>query len=250
MISIRKFREWAEPFLRRISPILFRELLRFMRIYHFFCRGNKKKGIGFTTCAGACRRKAFIQRLCQPQRTIWTTMFVPSEILFAMGLYPFCLEIGAALFAGLGQSSKGLLEAESYGVSTDICTFHRSAIGHAFRNLFPRNILQVATTTLCDNNTKTTKICETVTGKETIVIDVPYEEDDYSVSYLAKQLEDFTKRLEEVTGMKMKQESFEQSIEYSNQTRAKMLEINELRKDPYCPLQAVKPWGLCFRRIY
>src|SRR3990172_1078487 len=43
MISIRKFKEWAEPFLRRISPILFRELLRFMRVYHFFCRGNKKK---------------------------------------------------------------------------------------------------------------------------------------------------------------------------------------------------------------
>ena len=85
-----------------------------------------------------------------------------------------------------------------------------------------------------------------MTGKETIVIDVPYEEDDYSVSYLAKQLEDFTKRLEEVTGMKMKQESFEQSIEYSNQTRAKMLEINELRKDPYCPLSGSMALGFMF----
>src|SRR3970040_2956738 len=104
----------------------------------------------------------------------------------------------------------------------DISTFHLSAIGHAFRNLFPRNILQVATTTLCDNNTKTTKICETVTGKETIVIDVPYDGDDYFVSYLAKQLEDFTKRLEVITGRKMKPDAFEKAIEYSNQTREKM----------------------------
>ena len=217
-----------------------------MRIYHFFSRGNKKKELVSLRVQERVGVRHLYNVYANPKRTIWTTMFVPSEILFAMGLYPFCLEIGAALFAGLGQSSKGLLEAESYGVSTDICTFHRSAIGHAFRNLFPRNILQVATTTLCDNNTKTTKICETVTGKETIVIDVPYEEDDYSVSYLAKQLEDFTKRLEEVTGMKMKQESFEQAIEYSNQTRAKMLEVNELRKDPYCPLPGSKALGFMF----
>ena len=246
MISIRKCKEWAEPFLRRISPILFRELLRFMRIYHFFCRGNKKKELVSLRVQERVGVRHLYNVYANPKRTIWTTMFVPSEILFAMGLYPFCLEIGAALFAGLGQSSKGLLEAESYGVSTDICTFHRSAIGHAFRNLFPRNILQVATTTLCDNNTKTTKICETVTGKETIVIDVPYEADDYSVSYLAKQLEDFTKRLEEVTGRKMKQESFEQAIEYSNQTREKILEVNESRKDPYCPLPGSKALGFMF----
>lgn len=173
-------------------------------------------------------------------------MFVPSEILFAMGLYPFCLEIGAALFAGIGQSSQGLLEAESYGVPTDICSFHRSAIGHTFRNLFPKNILQVATTTLCDNNTKTMKICESVTGKETIVIDVPFEADDYSIKYLTKQLEDFTQRLEEMTGKKMDRAALEKAIEYSNQTREKMLEINELRKDPYCPLQGSNALGFMF----
>ncbi|MDE2217170.1 MAG: 2-hydroxyacyl-CoA dehydratase, partial [Planctomycetota bacterium] len=130
---------------------------------------------------------------------------------------------------------------------TDICSFHRAAIGHVFRNKFPKNILQVATTTLCDNNTKTTNICETVTGKETIVIDVPYEADDYSVKYLAKQLEDFTKRLEEVTGRKMKQELFEKAIEYSNQAREKMVEVNELRKDPLCPLQGSNALGFMFQ---
>jgi benzoyl-CoA reductase/2-hydroxyglutaryl-CoA dehydratase subunit BcrC/BadD/HgdB len=173
-------------------------------------------------------------------------MFVPSEILFAMGLNPFCLEIGAALFAGFGQSARGLIEAESYGVPTDICSFHRSAIGHAFRNMFPKNKLQVATTTLCDNNTKTIKICESITGKETIVLDVPYEADDYSVTYLAKQLEDFVKRLEQITGRKMKQDAFEQAIEYSNQTREKILEINELRKDLHSPLPGSRALGFMF----
>lgn len=246
MKSIRKFKEWAEPFLRRISPILFTELLLFLRVYYFFCRGNKKKELVSLHVQSRVGVKHLHQTFTHPKRTVWTTMFVPSEILFALGLYPFCLEIGAALFAGIGQSSQGLLVAESYGVPTDICTFHRSAIGHTFRNLFPKNILQVATTTLCDNNTKTMKICESVTGKETIVIDVPYEADDYSVQYLTKQLEDFTLRLEKVTGRKMDQAAFAKAIEYSNQTREKMLEINELRKDPDCPLQGSNALGFMF----
>ncbi len=246
MAFIRKCKEWMNPFLCRISPILFRELLRFLRVYYFFHPGNKKDELASLHVQTRVGVKHLYDTYAHPKRTVWTTMFVPSEILFAMGLYPFCLEIGAALFAGMGQSSQGLLEAESYGVSTDICSFHRSALGHTFMNRFPKNILQAATTTLCDNNTKTMKICESVSGKETIVIDVPFEADDYSIKYLAKQLEDFTRRLEEVTGRKMERAALEKAIEYTNQVREKMLEINELRKDPYCPLQGSNALGFMF----
>ncbi len=246
MSSIRQWKVWRDRLVQYISPRCVKELLRFFRIYYFFCRRNREKDLVSLYIQTGVGAKHLYQTYTNPKRTIWTTMFVPSEILFAMGLYPFCLEIGSALFAGIGQSSRGLLEAESFGVPTDICSFHRSAIGHALRNLFPRNILQAATTTLCDNNTKTIKICETITGKETIVLDVPYEADDYSIRYLAKQLEDFTKRLEVVTGRKMRREAFEKAIEYSNQSREKMIEINELRKDPHSPLQGSNALGFMF----
>ena len=247
MISNRTIKAWAKRSLMRFAPFLFKELLRFVRLYYFFFRGNKKKELVSLRVQSRVGVIHLFDTYSHPKLTIWTTMFVPSEILFAMGLYPFCLEIGAALFANLGQSSLGLLEAESFGVPTDICTFHRSAIGHTLRNLFPKNVLQAATTTLCDNNTKTMKICETVSGKDTVVLDVPYEADDYSVKYLAKQLEDFTKRLEAVTGRKMTQEGFEKAIQYSNQTREKILEINELRTDPYCPLTGCNALGFMFQ---
>ncbi len=246
MLSNQKFKIWKDRFIRYVSPLFMREMLRFLRIYYFFYRNNNEKELSSLHVQTYVGVKHLYKVYANPKRTIWTTMFVPSEILFAMGLYPFCLEIGSALFAGIGQSSRGLLEAESFGVPTDICSFHRSAIGHALRNLFPKNILQAATTTLCDNNTKTIKICESITGKETIVLDVPYEADEYSVKYLAKQLEDFTKRLEVVTGRKMRQKALEKAIEYSNQTREKMIEINELRKDPHSPLQGSNALGFMF----
>lgn len=246
MASNSKLKALCNKLLRRFSPFLFKKLLLFLKISHLFYCGDKRDGLASFSLQTRLGVKHLYNVFNHPKQTIWTTMFVPSEILFAMGLYPFCLEIGAALFAGLGQSSRGLLEAESRGVTTDICSFHRSAIGHVFRNVFPKNVLQVATTTLCDNNTKTMNICESVTKKETIVIDVPYEADEYSVAYLAKQLEDFTKRLEEVTGKKMTQESFAKAIDYSNKTREKILEVNELRKDTLCPLSGSNALGFMF----
>lgn len=246
MSLILKLKEWATSLMQRHSQLLIREGLRLYKIYLFFFRNKKIDGFRSLQVQIHVGVKHLFNVYAHPDRTIWTTMFVPAEILFAMGLYPFCLEIGAALFAGIGQSSRGLIEAESRGVSTDICTFHRAAIGHAYRNIFPRNILQVATTTLCDNNTKTAKLCECLTGKDTIVIDIPYEEDEYSVQYLAKQLEDLVKYLEKTTGRKMRHEALEQAFEYSNKTREKILEINELRKDPLCHLKGSSALGFMF----
>ncbi|MCF6150118.1 MAG: 2-hydroxyacyl-CoA dehydratase [Candidatus Kuenenia sp.] len=246
MSLFQKLKEWASRLIQRNSQLFFREVLRFYKIYLFFFRKSKNTELRSLLVQKRVGVKHLFNTYSHPNRTVWTTMFVPSEILFAMGLYPFCLEIGAALFAGLGQSTLGLIEAESQGVSTDICTFHRAAIGHAYRNVFPKNILQVATTTLCDNNTKTAKLCECLTGKDTMLIDIPYEEDEYSVKYLAKQLEELVSQLEKATGRKMRQDALERALEYANKTREKILEVNELRKDPLCPLKGSNALGFMF----
>jgi len=237
-------------FLQKKSPLLIKEILRIYKIYLFFFRGNEKKELVSLLTQSRVGAQHLFKAYSHPKRTVWTTMFVPSEILFAMGLYPFCLEIGAALFAGVGQSSKGLMVSESHDVSTDICSFHRAAIGHAYRNVFPKNILQIATTTLCDNNTKLTKLCGTITGKDTIFLDVPFEEDDFSIEYFTQQLKDMVKQLEAKTGRKMKQKSLEQAIEYANLTREKIIEVNELRKDPFCPLPGSRALGFMFQTYF
>ena len=108
MISNRTIKAWAKRSLMRFRPFLFKELLRFVRLYYFFFRGNKKKELVSLRVQSRVGVIHLFNTYSHPKLTIWTTMFVPSEILFAMGLYPFCLEIGAALFANLGQSSLGL----------------------------------------------------------------------------------------------------------------------------------------------
>lgn len=187
--------------------------------------------------------KFFYEAYAHEQRVVWTSLFVPSEILFALGLIPFTLEVSAALFAGVGQSSKGLIEAESEGIPSDVCTFHRSALGFAFKGYIPRPIIHASTSTLCDSNIKMSRVCETITGKRTLVLDVPYDLTEESVRYLARQLEEFTKELEVVSGRKMDPQRLKEVIERANRTREKMLEVNEIRKSFFSPLPGARALG-------
>ena len=233
MLDIKKTKK---ELAKKFTPLIFKEIFRFMTIY------TKVTGKGFDK-TGISSMKELSKYVIEfyyhayKRGAIWTTLFVPSEIIFAMGLQPFSVEVAAALFANLGRSAQALGEADLAGLPTDVCTFHRAAIGQAYSGIFPPPKLLVGTSTLCDSNVKTIKFCESITGKKSIIIDVPYDFNDNSVKFLAGQLRELTKSLEEISGRKMKKESLARTIELSNNAREKMLEINQIRKDPLSPFK-------------
>ena len=59
--------------------------------------------------------------------------------------------------------------------------------------VYPRPLFLAGTSTICDSNIKTIKICESITGKQSMIVDVPYKMNDGSVKYLANQLISLTK---------------------------------------------------------
>lgn len=241
---LKKYKEQIKDRLvRRFAPLLLRELTRFSWLFSRNDPDAELKALGYMKRAGAGH---LFNTYSKKNNTVWTTLFVPSELLFAMGLFPLSVEIAAALFAGLGRSTPALMEAESNDIPTDACSFHRAALGHMLKGYLPKPILNVATSTLCDSNTKTIKICESVTGKGSIVLDVPFEATDTSVKYLAKQLEDLARRLEEASGRKMDKASFAETIERSNRVRELLIEINQMRVSPLSPLEGSSALGFMF----
>jgi benzoyl-CoA reductase/2-hydroxyglutaryl-CoA dehydratase subunit BcrC/BadD/HgdB len=230
--------------VRRFAPLVFRECARYASLFPGKDPDAELKALDYMTRVGA---RHLFNAYRKKNNTVWTTLFVSPELLFAMGLYPLSVEIVAALFAGLGQSVPALMEAESNDIPTDACSFHRAALGHMFKGYLPMPILNVATSTLCDSNTKTIKICESVNGKDSIVLDVPFEETDTSVKYLAKQLEDLTRRLENATGRKMDKASLTEAIERSNKVRELLIEINQMRVSPFSPLEGSSALGFMFQ---
>jgi benzoyl-CoA reductase/2-hydroxyglutaryl-CoA dehydratase subunit BcrC/BadD/HgdB len=232
MVNIKSAKK---KFARKLTPLLAKELFRFLNIY----TKVTGKGIGKEDIkAFHILSKGVIELFSNSYKhgSIWTTLFVPSEIIFAMKLYPFSLEIAAALCSKFGQGSNALAEADLSTIPTDVCSFHRTALGNAYMGVYPRPLFLAGTSTICDSNIKTIKICESITGKQSMIVDVPHERNEHSIKYLTNQLISLTKCIEEATGKKMEKHAFAEAIELSNQAREKMIELNHVRQDPLSPL--------------
>ncbi len=172
------------------------------------------------------------------QGTVWTTIFIPPELLYALDLTPFCMEVVAAIAAGYEKAvSTGLLEADSQDVPTDVCTFHRMALGLALRGFFPQPVMLAGSSMLCDSGLKSLQLAEVFTGKRLVAIDIPIEMNEESIRYVADQLKELTRSLEGVSGRRMSEERLKEALLCSNRTRALIQEINEMRAHPSCPLK-------------
>src|SRR3989304_45154 len=82
MTSANKLKEWMNPFLKRSFPRLFKNILLFSKIYQIFFRGSKDKEWDSFHIQTRVGTKHLYNVYAHPDRTIWTTMFVPSEICF------------------------------------------------------------------------------------------------------------------------------------------------------------------------
>ncbi|HCN19607.1 MAG: hypothetical protein A3G17_06360 [Planctomycetes bacterium RIFCSPLOWO2_12_FULL_50_35] len=237
MMQIEKLKKDLEGWAARF---LLKQVCRFGYLFEGSSVGSEVESLTFLKKEGY---KYFYQTYNNENKVVWTSLFVPSELLFGMGLLPFSLEVGAALFACAGYSPKGLMEADSEGIPIDVCSFHKSALGFAYKSYFPRPIIHAATSSLCDSNLKMIRICESITKKDTVALDVPYELSGESVRYLAGQLRNLVKRLEEVSGCRMDPDRLRETMERANITRQRMLEVNNIRVSQFSPLMGVRALG-------
>lgn len=230
--------------IKRFTPTALRETLRFIYLKELLFGSSADRDMASLVFSRRVMLKQMLDAYRFPSMAIWNTLFVPPEILYAMNLRPFCLEIGASIFSKIGQSQSALLEAEAHGVPTDGCSFHRAAIGYVYRNFYPHANHIATTTSLCDSNPKTVNICQAITGVSSTVLDVPYDTDNDSVNFLAEQLEGLTADLERSFGVVMDMDALKRRIECTNRTREKMVEVNRLRMDPDSPLSGSRALGL------
>ncbi|MFQ5863178.1 MAG: 2-hydroxyacyl-CoA dehydratase subunit D [Candidatus Brocadiales bacterium] len=218
--------------VRGVSPWA---LKQFLRILPFFIKDDPTKEL---KALNFCRRAALrYLHKAYGKDTVWTTIFTPSELLYAMGVTPFPLEVIAAIYASFGLAPKSLIEADSQDIPTDVCSLHKLALGCAFRGLLPRPVMLAGNTLLCDSGIKSMNVCQSITGKRLVTINVPLEISEGTVRYVAIQLKHLVEALEDVTGRGLDMESLQKTFERSNRTRERMLEINDLRINPASPLK-------------
>lgn len=166
-----------------------------------------------------------------------TTIWSPSEILYALDCIPICAETTASSVASYGLGDDFLTIAEKHFHSPETCSFLRCATGAVMDNLFPQPAAVIASTHLCDAGAKMISYASQVYDCEYFLIDIPQEKSEEAVDYVTRQLEEMAQRLSELTGRRLSKEKLAKAIERSNEARRYALRANELRQSIPAPMR-------------
>lgn len=167
----------------------------------------------------------------------WRSSFVPSEMLFALDIVPFAPEGVISMFANSHLTDEILRVAEDRDCSRDTCSFLRGITGSVINDYMPMPDFLIATSLYCHGSAQVFKSLSKKYNKDFIYIDVPFHyERDYTVGYVAKQLEDIMKLMAEKTNRKFDIDRLKQAIIYSNQATSYYAKVNELRKSKPAPM--------------
>ena len=150
-----------------------------------------------------------IKALAKPDDTALVSIFVPGELLTAAGITPYSVEAMSCFIAGTRCEQAFLAQTESEGFPETMCSYHRVFLGASMTGLVPKPKYQIPG----------------------FYIDVPYEKNQDSISYVADQLRELKKFLEDVGGKKISEQSVQRAVANSNEAASYYSSQLALRKD-------------------
>ncbi|HNY81469.1 MAG TPA: 2-hydroxyacyl-CoA dehydratase family protein [Thermotogota bacterium] len=165
--------------------------------------------------------------LCHPARSAYVNLFAPCEILHAFDLYPMFVESLATFLNGFSCEDLAVDQSESSGLSETLCSFHKTFIGGAERGALPKPLFAMASSVLCDANTKTFLHVAKRLGIPALLIDVPYTPSPEAVRYVSDQLQDVVKQVEDISGKPFRIDRLREVLALENETKRLMAECLE-----------------------
>ena len=173
--------------------------------------------------------RTYREAFARTRPVIWSSAFVPTELVLGLGGIPVRPEILASLMAYFNISDRFLARADPK-ISTDICSFYRIALGMALSDYLPKPDLLLSASPLCDGSNKFFGYISQVYGVPHFFLDVPYRNGTQGRRYLAEQLHDLIDSIPRLTGIPWENQRIERVAELSNQARDSLLQINKLRR--------------------
>ena len=175
--------------------------------------------------------KNIIRALAKPENTAMVSIFVPGELLTAAGLTPYSVEALSCFIAGTKCEQAFLRKTEEEGFPETMCSYHRVFLGAALSRLLPKPKCTVYTNLACDGNMMTFPYLKQTYELPGFYIDVPYEKNQESVQYVAEQLRNLKKFLEDVTGRQITEEAVAKAVDNSKKAAINYQKQLSLRKD-------------------
>lgn len=174
---------------------------------------------------------------------IYTNLGNSPELVLALGddemeAAPFGFEALAAVQAWFGNNQVNMDNidlVEGSGLSSDVCSADKLAIGHMLRKLSPPPAGGIFINTPCDSQIIGANAFKEIMGVDPFVVDVPYNTGDRELRYVAMQLREQVDYLERATGKKLNWEKLKAICTENNRMIELLLEWSDWRKHIPCP---------------
>ena len=143
----------------------------------------------------------------KPQESAIVSIFTPCELLQEAGIHPYNVE-GFSCYLSASKAERAFLQqAENTGISETLCSYHKTFIGAAQKKVLPKPKCIVYTNLTCDANLLTFKKLAKMYDVPIFAIDVPMQQNEDNVQYVADQLRKLKDFIEECTGKKITDET-------------------------------------------
>ncbi|MEJ2219743.1 MAG: 2-hydroxyacyl-CoA dehydratase family protein [Desulfobacterales bacterium] len=161
-------------------------------------------------------------------KAAWCGIAVPFDLLNAMGITSCFVEFVGAVLASTGMADDFLEEAEQAGFVGDTCGFHRSVIGAARKEIMPEPDFLIASTCPCSGGVAVLENLAHMFKKDLFVLNVPQEQSEQSVKYLADQIKDMVDFISRHTGEPLDENKLRQAVAKTNKAREIMQDMYRL----------------------
>ena len=171
-----------------------------------------------------------VRALDHPESMAYTNIFAPVEILQGFGFASVSMEALSSFLAGFYLEDVFIDAADGLGLSSTLCSHHKNFLGALEKGVLPRAKIAVTTSTACDGNVGTFRRIEEACGIPTYIIDVPHEDTPEAEDYVADQLSELIRLLEEVTGKPFREDELKKTLDRENESKAHYLSFMKKRR--------------------
>lgn len=174
---------------------------------------------------------AVVKPLGQPQQSAIVSLYLPCEILHAMGIHQMFPEALACYLAAAGSERIFIDTAENHGIPKTFCSYHKVFIGLVETGVLPKPKFIINTSLVCDANRLSFRRAAEYFNIPQFMIDVPGEYNSRNLDYVAAQLTDLVGFIERYSGDTLDRDRLADVIARSKNTLANFRKIMALRAE-------------------
>ena len=173
--------------------------------------------------------------LAKEDSYVWSNIFAPCELMQSMGIHTLSIECLSCYLSGYHLEDYFIDYAQNAGIAPTLCSYHKTFVGGVDSGAVRLPRYAVTTSLSCDGNLNTFRYLEKKKGVPFTFLDVPYRDDEASISYLADQLRELAERLSDAFGVRFHEEALGETLRIENETRKELLRFFELQSRYYYP---------------